>query len=407
MRTIMQLCLLMLMTLALCPETAASGDRIALYVDADLSSSPESSTAIVRGIQTALSETGNRLAGKPVELVVLDHRGNSARSLRNLKQFLSDSDALALFCGMHSPPLLAHRRFINDNGILVLDPWAAAGPITRTPKDKNWIFRLSVDDSKAGEFLVGRAVDARGLTHPALILENTGWGQSNQKTITESLAARGLKPVSIATFKWGLRETGAKILIREAQKAGADVIFLVANAPEAKVLCRAMHDLPPHLRLPVISHWGITGGNFPKVVNRSMREGLDLEFIQTRFSFLDMGDAPFPNRVFQSAARLFPDIETRGDIQAPTGFIHAYDLTRILAAAVVQAGPLGEDMRANRDRVRIALENLKTPVQGLIKLYAPPFRPHAPGDRDAHEALGAADYAFGHYGDNDEIILAR
>lgn len=406
-RTFTRFCLSLFVIAGLCINAVAGEKHIAIYVDTDMSSSPESSNSIVRGIKTALAESGNQLAGRPVEIVVLDHRGNSARSLPNLVRFLEDPDALVLFSGMHSPPLLAHREFINENGVLLLDPWAAAGPITRSLGEINWIFRLSIDDSKAGEFIVRRATDTRKFKRPALILENTGWGHSNQKSMTSSLAKRGLQPSHIVMFQWGLHVTGAKILLREAKKSGADVIFLVANTPEGKTICTAMSELPPSSRLPIISHWGITGGNFTKIVDNKMRNNIDLEFIQTRFSFLNMGNSPFPNRVFQSAVRLFPEIEKPEDLTAPTGFIHAYDLTRILIEAVEQVGALSEDMRANREKVRVALETLNRPVQGLIKKYAPPFRPYSMDDQDAHEALGIDDFAFGHYGDNDEIILTH
>lgn len=390
----------------LAPLTAYGENKVRLYLDADMTGTKESGLSIKRGILTALNEVGNTVSSKRIELVVMDHRGNSARSLANLKKFLADPDALALFSGLHSPPLLAHRQFINESGILVLDPWAAAGPITRHSSGKNWIFRLSVDDSKAGGVIVRRAIDERGFKHPALLLENTGWGKSNLKTMTAHLAKQGLKPVKVTWFDWGLTTTGAKILLRDIKKAGADVIFLVANAPEGKAVARAMLELKKENHLPLVSHWGITGGDFPKVINAEMRQNLDLEFIQTQFSFLDMGDAAFPNQVFNEASKLFPEIRNPEDIKAPTGFIHAYDLTRILIAAAEQAGLEGGVPEA-RVRVRDALESLATPVQGLIRTYDRPFRPYDIADPDAHEALGEGDLTFGRYGADNEIYLIK
>lgn len=386
--------------------SAASAEPLRLYLDADMTGARASGVSIERGIRTALDEVDNQMAGRPVELVVLDHRGNTARSLVNLKAFLDDPDALALFTGMHSPPLLKHRDFINQNKILTLDPWAAAGAITRSAGPDNWIFRLSIDDSKAGEVIIRRAVDERGFSRPALLLENTGWGSSNLKTMTASLNERDLTPVNVSRFDWGTTLAGAKIFLRNIRKTGADVIFLVANASEAKVFCQAMCELKPENRLPIVSHWGITGGDFPRHMLQPMRNKIDLEFLQTSFSFMNMGDAPFPGLVFQRAAALFPDIREPADITAPTGFIHAYDLTRILLAAVSQSGLTG-DMGKDRAAVRSALERLELPVRGLVKTYAPPFRPYSQDDPDAHEALGAENYTFGRYDDDDAIILVR
>jgi len=47
-------------------------------------------------------------------------------------------------------PYIKNRGLINKNNIPLLVPWAAGGPITRYPQSDNWVFRLSIDDSKAG-----------------------------------------------------------------------------------------------------------------------------------------------------------------------------------------------------------------------------------------------------------------
>ena len=385
----------------------AEDSPLVLYLDADFTGTRAAGLAIERGIRTALSENGDRLGGHPVELV-RDHRGSSPRSRAHLDEFLADSRALAVFSGLHSPPLLAHRDFINANAILVLDPWAAAGPITRPPGDENWIFRLSVDDSKAGQVIARHAIRTDGFRRPFLLLEETGWGRSNRKTMTEALAAMGIEPAGLLWFNWGVGDHEARRLLGTIAATDADVVFLVANAPEGKTFARAMIELPEGARLPIRSHWGITGGDFAEQIDAAMRAKLDLEFIQSRFSFIDHGEHPIAERVLQRARDLFPDaIETARDIHAPAGFIHAYDLTRLLDAAVNQAGLTG-DIVHDRAQVRRALESLQQPVQGLVKVYNKPFSVYSPDSaRDAHEALGPKDWALGRYGDRGEILLDR
>jgi len=382
-------------------------ETIRLYIDADRTGTRESGLAIERGILTALSEVDNQLEGKEVEIVIKDHRGNSARSKRHLEEFLQDSLALSVFSGLHSPPLLVHREFINKNQIPVLDPWAAAGPITRYPSKSNWIFRLSIDDTKAGYVIARYAIKNRGFKRPYLMLENTGWGKSNKKTMTKALKELEIDAPQVNWFNWGLTEVGARSRLRTIVRSGADVIFLVANAPEGKTIAKAMLDLPSEDRLPICSHWGITGGDFPEVINAKMRKGLDLAFIQTKFSFVSVEDDPFGQQVLERARSLFPEgIKTAQDIKAPTGFIHAYDLTRLLIAAVEQAGFSG-NIITDRKNLKEALENLKSPVKGLIKTYVKPFEIFDEKHPDAHEALGIQDFVMGRYGDENEIMLIR
>ncbi len=381
------------------------GDSVRIYVDADRTTTLPATRSIELGIRTALSEVGNRLGGRPVEIVSLDHRGNSGRSRRNLERYLADPRALVVYSGQHSPPILAHREWIHRNRVLLLDPWAAAGPITRTHQAENWIFRLSVDDSKAGFVLVDYAFDHRGLRNPALLLEDTGWGHSNAETLGRALLDRGVEAAGVRWFHWSLTEESARILLREIGATGADCIFLVANAPEAETIVRAMASLDLAERLPICSHWGLTGGRFAQSLPASLRARVDLTFLQTSYSFVDRPDDSFGQEVFARASRLEPEtLRNPSDLSAPTGFIHAYDLTRILIAAVEAVG-LEADMSTNRMRVREALENLKVPVRGLIKTYRSPFRPYDQEHPDAHEALSAEDLTMARYAADGVIHL--
>ncbi|MDM8564106.1 ABC transporter substrate-binding protein [Candidatus Halobeggiatoa sp. HSG11] len=400
--------LLLFKCLLLMPLAQAQDTPLLIYLDADRSHARESGIAIERGIRTALDEINYTLAGHRIALKILDHRGNSRRSHLHLKQFIADPKALAVFCGLHSPPLLANLQFINENEILMLDPWAAAGPITRYQSDKptvkNFVFRLSIDDSKAGTVLIHHAIKRNRHKQPHLLLEKTGWGRSNHRTMLTALQQLDKPKSQVTWFDWGIRKTAAKIVLREIVQTGADVIMLVANAPEAKVFVKAMLELAPAQRLPIVSHWGLTGGDFPQVINADMRSQLGLEFIQTSFSFLQMDNNPFAQQVFQHAQSLFPELKTPADLKAATGFIHAYDLTRLFIKAVEQTGLTG-DKQKDKNAIRLALENLQQPVQGLLKTYHQPFSTFSANNPDAHEALGINDFVLGHYGRWGEVIL--
>ena len=133
-------------------------DELKIYVDADFSNYYESSRSIELGVLSAIKYHDAKLDGHTIKVERLDHHGNNRRSLRNLKTVLDHNDTLAVFCGMHSPPVLANRDFTNENKILLMDPWAAAAPITRPSSEANYIFRLSVDDKTAGSFLMKAAI---------------------------------------------------------------------------------------------------------------------------------------------------------------------------------------------------------------------------------------------------------
>lgn len=375
-----------------------------IYISADRTGAKESGISIEQGIRTALSEINYEINGYELKLVILDHRGSTPRSDRHLQQYLNDKNALVLFSGLHSPPLLSARNYINENNILILDPWAAAGPITRYPSKDNWIFRLSIDDTKAGAVITEFAIK-EGFKSPYLILENTGWGKSNNNTMTSALKKFGITPAGSEVFNWGIGSNQAKVILRRAKSSGADVIFFVGNAPEGKVFMKALSELDTDERISVRSHWGITGGDFTKIINKDVRDRIDLKFIQTSFSFMSNSLSEFAIDVFKKSRTNFPnEIKTYADIKAPTGFIHSYDLTKILIQAI-KISKLTGNIEEDRKQVRDSLEKINIPVKGLIKTYFRPFSVFSENNPDAHEALSKEDFIMAEYGDNDEILL--
>ncbi len=398
-------------------QSASSDDKdggnegvIKFYLDADQTGAHSSGQSIKQGILTALSEVDNTIQGYQVKLVIKDHHGSSPRSKKHLIEYLADSRALVVFSGLHSPPLLNNLQFINKSQILMLDPWAAAAPITRYNNGLNWIFRLSIDDSKAGFVIAEHAVKVDQFRKIALLLERTGWGKSNYVTMTEALKHLDCPAIEVQWFNWNIGINAAKNIIREIKKTGADCIMLVANSPEGKVFARAMSMLEKDKQLPIRSHWGITGGDFPEVIDSHLRSELDFKFIQTSFSFMstetnDNSEHPIAKQVLGMAMRLFPEeIQKASDIKAPTGFIHAYDLTKLLIAAMSQV-KLSGNIETDRISIRTSLENINSPVQGLIKEYTMPFCEYSNEKKDAHEALNSSDYRMAVYGLDNEILL--
>jgi branched-chain amino acid transport system substrate-binding protein len=382
---------------------------VKFYLDLDRTGARSSGVSIEQGIRLALSEIDYTLEGHRVELVIKDHHGSTRRSRLHMEEFIDDPSALLVYAGLHSPPVLGNLDYINDHEILLLVPWAAAGPITRTPDEegKNWVFRVSVDDTKAGEMITSFACDREGYRRPALLLEDTGWGRSNYKTMSEALVRRGLMPAKVIWFNWNIGDLGAREMLEDIYSSGADVIFLVANATEGITFFKAMTARKERERLPIRSHWGITGGNIVEVLGTdTLVNKLNLKFIQTTFSFLNTPLSPFSRDVFSRLTDLYPDIRSGEDVKAPCGFIHAYDLTRILIRAVQQSG-LVEDMQENRRRLRDALENLQSPVTGLVKDYIRPFAPFSMEQDCAHEALGGEDLRMAYFTESGGIRLVE
>ncbi|MCF2857023.1 ABC transporter substrate-binding protein [Pseudoalteromonas sp. SMS1] len=390
-----------LVVLWLCFSTYALADgknlpSLHIYHDSDYSTHKASAIAMKMGFLTALNEVDKQVQGFELKLLSMDHRGNSNRSFLHFKRFLKDPSGLFVLGGLHSPPYIKHRAFINKNQIPLLVPWAAGGPITRYDQGENWVYRLSVDDTKAGPKLVEFA-EKRSCKNPHLLLERTPWGKSNYKSIGNAL--NNPQP-DVTWFDWGMKANSAKIHIREMISKGSDCLLFVGNSIEGKQLVSAMADYPVDQRLPIISHWGITGGDFFSKAKVDLASGIDLHFIQSCFSFQHRPMSAYAQEVWQRAKALFPDeFAERDFLFAPTGFIHGYDLGKVSLAALNRIKLTG-DMHQDRQAFKQSLENLTTPVVGLIKTYQRPFTKWSANNPDAHEALGLSDLCMAYFQSN-------
>lgn len=376
-----------------------------IYIDADFTSSIESSESIKKGIETALySYLPEEIK---INIITKDHRGNSRRSLKHLKEFLADDKALLVFSGLHSPPLLTNLNFINNNSILLLDPWAAATPITRSSdkSGRNWVFRLSIDDSQAGEVIVAYSLDSEKFKKPILVLEDTGWGRANEKTLKNAIKSRGLDEPPVLWFDWKVGDLGIKQMVADVISHRSDVIFLVANSSEGSKILEEITKLDE--TIPVRSHWGITGGNTYNVIKKTLKSSkLDLKFIQTSFLFTNENLQSYQKSVWEVLSQNYPSIQVSKDLKAPVGFIHSYDLTKIFIEALKNVD-LSNDIKTIREDLRLKLENLDTKIIGLIKEYDKPFSSYDSNNFFSHEALRINDFKMAKYNSEGDIELVE
>lgn len=366
-----------------------SQSSILIGLDADMSSgSAKAGEAIRRGMEIAVDEINNKggVLGRKLDIVVKDHRGIPARGVDNLMEFARKDNLVAVMGGLHTPVVMHELKTIHKNRLPFLVPWAAGTPVVANGYDPNFVFRVSVRDEFAGGFLVEYAVE-RGFKKIALLLEKTGWGRSNEKAMNSALVQLGLSPVSISWFHWGTEDMEGAL--SDALSMKPDAILLVANAPEGLRIVTKMSSIPKERRVPIISHWGITGGDFFAQCKNALKD-VDLVFLQT-YSFYKPTKVDIAQRLIALYGKKYGVEAKPESITAPVGTAHAYDLVHLLAKAIAKAGS------NDRSSVRDALATLDS-HQGLVRTYSSPF---ANGN---HDALSPEDYGIAKFGAAGEIF---
>ncbi|WP_409266265.1 ABC transporter substrate-binding protein [Massilia sp. BHUDP2] len=373
----------------LCASAGAQPQPVRVGLDAEFGlDNSTSAQAVELGMRTAIAEinrAGGVLKGRPIELVTKDHRSIPARGIRNIEEFARMPDLVAVFGGRFSPVIIEELPTLKATKTLFMATWSSADGIIDNGMKPNYVYRLSLRDSLAMPKLLQTA-HKRGLRKVGLLLTNTSWGRSNLAAAEKFAEAnKDIAIVQTAWYNWRDQTLVAKY--NALRSAGAQVVVLVANDDEAAVLVREVAALPKSERVPILSHWGVTGGEFVRQAGPALNL-VDFSVIQT-FSFFKAD--PKQLERFMHNAAIVSKVRRIEDIQGPVGVAHAYDLMHILAKAIDQAGS------TDRKAVRDALEKLR-PYRGLVKNYAPAFTP------TRHEALGARELLIARYRADGVIV---
>ena len=379
-RSLLLLCLFPLSMSVLSKE-------LIIGLDADISSVAKAGgIAIHRGAQIAIDEinASGGVLGHTLTLSARDHKGNPARGISNLKKFAKEDNLIAVLGGVHTPVVLQELETIHQNDLLFLVPWAAGTPITSNKFSPNYVFRASIRDKEAGPVLIKHAAD-NGAKSVSLILERTGWGRSNEASMTQAAKTLAIEVKGVTWVNWGQKDVSGELASIAEQNP--DALMLVANAPEGIVVSKALLDNDVLRDKPIIAHWGIAGGSFVKGLGLDNLSKLNISTIQT-YSFINGYDQERAASVLKAYQSKFDAAADNSNIPGVVGLAQAYDLVHMLAIAIESANS------TDRPAVRDALEQLKE-YRGLVKHYRSPF------SADQHDALLRDDYfmtSFDEYG---------
>ena len=377
-----------LLLLAAAVAVAAEKKPVYVGLDAELGYAGSTSAQAIRmGMLIAMEEVnqaGGVLGGRPLKLIERDNKSLPARALENLKELATQPDLVAVFGGRLSPVFLESLPLVHELKLPLLNPWAAVDGIVDNGYAPNYVFRLSMRDSWAMPTMLRHAAK-KGAKQVGLLLVNTGWGRGNHKAAEAYVALHPeMKIVGTEWYNWADKTFLDKVAA--LKQAGAQAIVLVANF-EASRLVREMAALPKAERLPIVSHWGVSGGNFAEEAGPALQE-VDFALVQT-YSFIG-AKRPKARQVLAAAQKMF-DVKDARSLAAPVGLAHAYDLTHILARAIARAGS------TERAAVRDALEQVRD-YDGLIKRYPRPFTP------ERHEALSLEEVFMARYAPDGAIV---
>lgn len=346
----------------LVPQAASALDRLPplrIGLIAPLSgSSADFGNSMRLGAELAVNEINEYggLLGRPVELVVRDDAarpevGRQAAEDLVLKQRV---DFTLGFCNT-GVALAALDVFQRANHVLMV-PCAQGTAVTAAyPPMDSYIFRLAVSDRMNAEFLASEVVQRRGLSRPAILADQTPYGEGGVQDLTAEFKARGVAPVYVGRFDLGTGSLMAEV--GAARKAGADALVVYTVGPGQATAVLARNQLG--WRVPYFGPWTLS---FRSVLENAGAQALE----GTMMTQTIIKDGGSERRSGFIARYMRHSRESRiGSLMAAA---QAYDAVHLMLRAVFasKGEPRGPALKA-------ALENLHRSHYGVVTTYTRPF----------------------------------
>lgn len=320
------------------------------------------------GVKLAAQEINKAggILGRQILLVERDDEAKNELGVQIAQELINKEQVVATVGFINTGVSLASQRFYQEAEIPVMNNVATGTLVTRqfigAEHKANYIFRNSANDTIQSA-MIAETVKKSGYTKPAIIADSTNYGQLGRADLEKALAERGLKPVVVEKFNIGDTDMTAQAL--RAKDAGADVVLTYAIGPELAQTVNAVVKLG--WKVPVMGSWTLSMASFIDAA------GANGEGVMMPQTFIQQPSTP-KRKAFIEAYQATYKVER---IPSPVSAAQGYDSMYLLAAAINQA------KSTDGRKIREALENLGTKVEGVVTTYDKPF------SATDHEAITA------------------
>ena len=351
---------------------AVHAQDIKLGYNGDLSASPsaQSGQAAVLGMQAAIDDinAAGGVLGKKLTLVVRDDTSAPPKSIQNMSDLIDNEKVVTVFGPTNSGNAMAWKHIPNQKKVPVIGNVGSGTDITKpmSAGADNYMFRVSMVDRDQVAALMAYVKKNPATKVVGLMAETTGYGQGGLKDMQEIAELQGIKPAAVERFAVG--DTDMTSQLAKMKAANVDTVVVWAQGTPIAQLIRSMEKI--NYFPATLSSWAADNVTFYDAAGKTLAE--KPLFMRT------VSESKTP-----AQQKLYDRIGSK--LKAPSSFsfaLHGYDSVQIAAAAIKQANS------TDGTAIRTALEDLKTPVNGLLKTYNKPF------SKTQHEALTAKDFVW-------------
>ena len=311
------------------------------------------------GVKLAVDEINKAggVLGRQLLIVERDDEAKNERGVQIAQELINKEQVTATVGFINTGVALAAQRFYQEAKIPVMNNVATGSVVTHQFDDQpeNYIFRNAAHDSIQAPMIVEEAITRRNFKNVAILSDSTNYGQLGRADLEKALELKGIKAVAVEKFN--IKDVDMTPQLLKAKEAGAEVILTYAIGPELAQIANGMTKLG--WKVPMIGSWTLSMANF---IDNAGPGGEGARMPQT---FIQEPTTPKRKAFINNYLKTFKPKNDR--IDSPVSAAQGYDSIYLLAAAIKQANS------TEGPKIKAALEDLKTPVEGVVTTYTKPF----------------------------------
>ena len=362
--------------LATLTTLATAADPIKIGVAGPFTGGSSSMGVSMRdGVRLAIDEINKSggVMGRQLLAVERDDEAKNERGVQIAQELINKEKVTATVGYINTGVALASQRFFQEAKIPVMNNVATGSIITKQfdKEPDNYIFRNSAHDSIQAPMIVEEAITRRGFKKVAILADSTNYGQLGRADLETALKLKNVTPVAVEKFN--IKDVDMTAQLLKAKEAGAEAVLTYGIGPELAQIANGMTKLG--WKVPLIGSWTLSMANY---IDNAGPGGEGARMPQT---FIQEPTTPKRQSFIISYLKTFNPKNARMD--SPVSAAQGYDSIYLLAAAIKQANSL------EGPAIKAALEDLKTPVEGVVTTYTKPF------SKTDHEAITANIPVFG------------
>ncbi|WP_218511814.1 ABC transporter substrate-binding protein [Variovorax sp. dw_308] len=362
--------------LIVCSAGAFAADPIKIGVDGPFTGGSSSMGVSMRdGVRLATEEINKAggVLGRQIVLVERDDEAKNERGVQIAQELINKEKVVATVGYINTGVALASQRFFQEAKIPVMNNVATGSIVTHQfdKEPENYIFRNAAHDSIQAPMIVEEAVTRRGYKKVAILADSTNYGQLGREDLEKALKAKGITPVAVEKFN--IKDVDMTAQLLKAKEAGAEAVLTYGIGPELAQIANGMTKLG--WKVPMVGSWTLAMANF---IDNAGPGGEGARMPQT---FIQEPTTPKRKAFIDNFVKTFKPKNNRMD--SPVSAAQGYDSIYLLAAAMKQANS------TEGPAIKAALEDLKTPVEGVVTTYNKPF------SKTDHDAITANMPVFG------------